>query len=133
MNYSIFIRLLEKTWEYNGTILQLFTESEKACGSVRREVLYNILTEFCITVELVRLIKMCVNGTYSKVRIGKDLSDAFPVHNDLKQGDAFLPLLFNFTLEYAIRKVQESEEGLELNGKIRSWSVLMMLICWVKT
>jgi hypothetical protein len=32
--------------------------------------------------------------------------DVFPVKNGLKQGDALSPLLFNFTLKYAIRRVQ---------------------------
>jgi hypothetical protein len=73
---------------------QLLTDLKKAYDPVKREVLYNILVEFGIPKKLVRLIKIYLNETYSKIHVGKLLSDKFPVQNGLKQGDALLPLLF---------------------------------------
>jgi len=56
--------------------------------------LYNILIEFGISMKLVRLVKVCLTGTYSRVRVGKNLSHMFPIRNGLKQGDDLLPLLY---------------------------------------
>jgi len=79
--------------------VQLFIDFKKAYDSVRREVLYNILIEFGIPMKLGRLKKMCLTETYSKVWVGKNLSDMFPIRNGLKQGDALLPLFFTFALD----------------------------------
>jgi hypothetical protein len=71
MDQILYIRqILEKKWEYNGTVQQLFIDFKKAYDSINREILYNILLEFGIPKKVVSLIKMCLNVTYNNVHIG---------------------------------------------------------------
>ena len=95
---------------------QLYIDVKKAYDSITRDVLYNNLIEFGVQMNLVRLIKMCLNENYSRFRVDKNLSDMFPIKNDVKERDALSPLIFNFAVGYAILSVQVNQDGLKLSG-----------------
>ena len=89
-----------------------YTESSKF-------FLIDLKSGFAVPVKLVGLMKMCLIETYSRVWVGKHLSDLFPIRNGLKKGDALSQLLFNFSLEFAIRRVQVNQDDLKLNGTLQ--------------
>ena len=61
-------QILEKKWEYNKDVCQLFIDFEKAYDSIKREFLYDIIIKLGVPKKLVRLIKICLDGTQSRVR-----------------------------------------------------------------
>ena len=81
--YCAFLKCL-RNMEYNEAVHQLFVEFKRAYDSFRREELKNILIEFGIHMKLLRLIQMCLNETYSRVRMGKNICDVFPIRNGFK-------------------------------------------------
>jgi hypothetical protein len=74
-------QLLENKGDSHEVVQQLFIDFKNAYVSAWREVLYRILIEFVIPMKLVRLIKMCLNETCSRVRVGKQFSDMFSIRN----------------------------------------------------
>jgi hypothetical protein len=62
--------ILEEDGNTMRQVNQLLIHFKKIYDSVRRDVLCNILLEFRVPIKLVRLIKMRLNETFSKVHIG---------------------------------------------------------------
>lgn len=110
-------QLLEKNWEFKKPVYQLFIDFQKAYDSIIREKMFEILESFKIPKKLIQMVKVCLHESKGRVKVGNSLSDPFDIKCGLKQGDALSPLLFNLTLEYAVKKVEESGAGLQFNGK----------------
>ncbi|KAJ4427635.1 hypothetical protein ANN_25283 [Periplaneta americana] len=89
-------QIMEKKWEYKGTVHQSFIDFKKAYDSVKREVLYDILIEFGIPKKLVRLIKMCLSETYSRVRIVRKNSSQYMFRNSSHSCQPALPYVSEF-------------------------------------
>jgi hypothetical protein len=45
---------------------------------------------------------MSLTETYSRVRVGKNVSDRFPLRNGLKQGDALIQMLFKYVYKNSL-------------------------------
>jgi hypothetical protein len=91
-------QILEKKWEYNEEVHQLFIDLKKGYGSFRREVVYNTLIKFGIPMKNISLIKRCLNEIYSRVWVGTQLSDMLSIKTGLRQEDALSSLLFSVAL-----------------------------------
>jgi hypothetical protein len=64
------LQTLEKNWENNESVHRLFIDFRKAYDLVKREVLYNIIVQFCIPMKVLSLIKMLLTETCSRVLVG---------------------------------------------------------------
>jgi sorting nexin-29 len=101
-------QVMEKFYEYNKDLHILFVDFKQAYDSIDREILWT--RTFGIPRKLVRLVEICNQQTYCKVRFMGETSEAFECKTGLKQGNALSPILFNLALEKVIRDMHEKRE-----------------------
>lgn len=99
-------QIMEKCWEYDRELHQMFIDFKQAFDRICRTKLWSAMQELGFPKKLVNLIRMCMEGAQCKVRIGQQYSEPFEVNNGLKQGDALSPQLFNIALEHIIRRAR---------------------------
>ena len=95
---------MEKAWEHNVEIHQIFVDFQKAYDSIRRDKLYAIMEHFGIPNKLIRLTKATMENSTYYLKIGTIMTDGFKVGTGLEQGVGLAPSLFNIALEYVVSR-----------------------------
>jgi hypothetical protein len=83
-------QIIEKTYEFNVDIHQLFIDYKQAYDSINRQQMYKIMKEFGIPEKLINLVKMTLRRTLNKVQISGKLT-VLKQHAASDEGMHFLP------------------------------------------
>jgi hypothetical protein len=119
-------QILQKSYEYNITLHQLYIDFKQAFDSIDRFQIIKAMKEFGIPAQLITLTKTTLSRTYNKVNVQNKLSGSFRTECDIRQGDSLPTLLFNVGLEKVMRNIaliQEAQFSTELRNL---WPMLMM-------
>jgi len=87
-----------------------FIDFKSAYDTIKRDQLYNAMSEFSIPNKLIRLTWMTMENTKSQVRIQSDLSDSVITKKGLRQGDSLACLLFKLALEKCCKECRNTDE-----------------------
>jgi len=107
--------ILEKACKYKVDIHQLYIDHKQACDTINRAELVEIMKEFGTPMKLVRLVRMTLTNTNTKVKIQGKLSPSLETTIGLQQGDLLSTLLFNLCMEEIIRNVRINPSGTIFN------------------
>jgi sorting nexin-29 len=78
---------LEKCWENNLSVHQIYVDFKQAYDSIQRKKLYTIMYEFGLPPKLVGLVRATMTGTEAHVKVQTELTNTFEIRQGLKQGD----------------------------------------------
>jgi len=104
--------ILEQSIEWQAILFVTFIDFEKAFDSVKREIKWLTLQEYCIPRKIIQIIKILYDGCKCKLSHEGKFSDFLEVRNDIRQGCILSPTLFLLILDRVMKRVK----GLRKSG-----------------
>lgn len=107
--------IVEQSKEMKSTAYLLFVDFEKAFDSLRRDRMWEILSEYGIPASIINIIRnLYLESNLRVVHQGK-VGPEFGVLTGVKQGDILSPFLFLLMLDYILRNVRNRPRGIQWN------------------
>ena len=103
-------QLMEKAWEFNQKLYMIFIDLRKAFDSVSRKRLWNCLSEYGISGQLLKAIKSTYSPCISKVNTEHKNDKWFEITSGVKQGSILSPLLFITYMDRIMKLVNINQE-----------------------
>jgi hypothetical protein len=110
-NIFMIRQIMEKCYEYDVDIHNIFIDYMHAFDSVKRNKILDSLTQNKIPSKLIRLIKLTLENTTAKVKVNNAYTMEFRVESGVKQGDPLSPTRFSLVIDTVFKK-------LDLRGNI---------------
>jgi hypothetical protein len=110
-NIFMIRQIVEKYYEYNVDIHNIFIDYMHAFDSMKRNKILDSLSRNKIPSKLIRLIKLTLENTTPKVKVNNAYTMEFGVQSGVKQGDPLSPTLFSLVIDTVLHK-------LDLSGNI---------------
>jgi len=104
-NIFMIRQIIEKCYEYNTDIHNIFIEYIHAFDSIKRNKILDSLIQYKIPPKLIRLVKLTLENTTAKVKVNNAYTSEFKVESRVKQGDLLSPMLFSLVIDTILKKL----------------------------
>jgi hypothetical protein len=112
-------QIMDNSIDQNLPLYMLFIDFKQAYDTIKREKVYEAMRQMGIGEKLIRLVRMTLKETEYKVLANGQLSGKFKVKRGLRQGDPLSTVLFNITLDSAVKASEIRGNGLIYNQLVQ--------------
>jgi hypothetical protein len=112
-------QIMDNSIDQNLPLYMLFIDFKQAYDTIKREKVYEGMRQMGIGEKLIRLVRMTLKETEYKVLANGQLSGKFKVKRGPRQGDPLSTVLFNVTLDSAVKASEIRGNGLIYNQLVQ--------------